>query len=125
MFKSLFQGDKRLDMFGFSSNSKQKKLDHTLCFSLYQEAYEYVKLRQGEDINFNDEISNIRETSRQKYYDLVALNSKLKRESNLENTELNQQSSEITKIQTELKEMKSDIKDIKSSIQLLCSNMKL
>ena len=112
-------------MFGFSSNSKQKKLDHTLCFSLYQEAYEYAKLQQGEDINFNDEISNIRETSRQKYYDLVALNSKLKRESNLENTELNQQSSEITKIQTELKEMKSDIKDIKSSIQLLCSTIKL
>ena len=112
-------------MFGSSSNSKQKKLDHTLCFSLYQEAYEYIKLQQGEDINFIDEISNIRETSRQKYYDLVALNSKLKRESNLENTELNQQSSEITKIQTELKEMKSDIKDIKSSIQLLCSNMKL
>ena len=112
-------------MLRFSSNSKQKKLDHTLCFSLYQEAYEYVKLQQGEDINFIDEISNIRETSRQKYYDLVALNSKLKRESKLENTELNQQSSEIAKIQTELKEMKSDIKDIKSSIQLLCSTIKL
>ena len=95
-------------MFGFSSNSKQKKWHHTLSFPLYQEAYEYVKLQQGEDINFNDEISNIRETSRQKYYDLVALNSKLKRESNLEDSELSRQSSEIavSRFKEEIHEMK-------------------
>ena len=95
-------------MFGFSSNSKQEKFPHTLSFPLYQEAYEYVKLQQGEDINFNDEISNIRETSRQKYYDLVALNSKLKRESNLEDSELSRQSSEIavSRFKEEIHEMK-------------------
>ena len=101
-------GNKNLDMFGFSSNSKQKKWHHTLSFPLYQEAYEYVKLQQGEDINFNDEISNIRETSRQKYNDLVALNSKLKRESNLEDSELSRQSSEIvvSRFKEEIHEMK-------------------
>ena len=66
-----------------------------IFINYHQRAYEYIKLQQGEDINFNDDISNIRETSRQKFNDLVAFNSKFKRESNLGNSELNRQSSEI------------------------------
>ena len=81
---------RNLTNFGYPTSKKNKAY-----INQYQRAYEYVKLQQGEDINFNDDISNIRETSRQKFNDLVAFNSKLKRESNLRNSELNRQSSEI------------------------------
>ena len=81
---------RNLTNFGYPTSKKNKAY-----INQYQRAYEYVKLQQGEDINFNDDISNIRETSRQKFNDLVAFNSKFKRESNLRNSELNRQSSEI------------------------------
>ena len=81
---------RNLTNFGYPTSKKNKAY-----INQYQRAYEYVKLQQGEDINFNDGISNIRETSRQKFNDLVAFNSKFKRESNLRNSELNRQSSEI------------------------------
>ena len=81
---------RNLTNFGYPTSKKNKAY-----INQCQRAYEYVKLQQGEDINFNDDISNIRETSRQKFNDLVAFNSKLKRESNLRNSELNRQSSEI------------------------------
>ena len=70
-------------------------LDLSKKTHLYQRAYEYVQLQQGEDIKFNDDISNIRETSRKKFNNLIAFNSKFKRESNLGDSELNRQSSEI------------------------------
>ena len=81
---------RNLTNFGYPTSKKNKAY-----INQYQRAYEYVKLQQGGDINFNDDISNIRETSRQKFNDLVAFNSKFKRESNLRNSELNRQSSEI------------------------------
>ena len=81
---------RNLTNFGYPTSKKNKAY-----INQYQRAYEYVKLQQGEDINFNDDISNIRETSRQKLNDLVAFNSKFKKESNSGDSELNRQSSEI------------------------------
>ena len=82
---------RNLTNFGYPTSKKNKAYIN----NQYQRAYEYVKLQQGDDINFNDNISNIREISRQKFNDLVAFNSKFKRKSNLGDSELNRQSSEI------------------------------
>ena len=50
----------------------EKKWSFNLRFSFYQEACEYVRLQQREAIDFNSNISHLKDRSQKQFNDLMA-----------------------------------------------------
>ena len=61
-------------MFYYNSNlpCHEKKWSFKLRFSFYQEACEYVRVQQREEIDFNANISNLKDHSQKQFNDLMA-----------------------------------------------------
>ena len=74
MFKSRFSIEDHLDLHHHASKvtNNESKWSFQLRFSLYQEACDYVKLQQREDIDFTSMISRFREHSKQQLKELLA-----------------------------------------------------
>ena len=78
--------ENHLDIFSYSrpdeckpvfSIDQRKTLPFRLRFSLYQEAYDYVKLQEREDIDFKAKVSLMRENSQKNYNELTKVKQNL------------------------------------------------
>ena len=72
--KDNFNFEDSLDIFYYNSTlpCNEKKWSFKLRFSFYQEACEYVRVQQREDIDFNSNISNLKDRSQKQFNDLMA-----------------------------------------------------